>query len=180
MTLRPLPQLAQTLCDTLQVPPNLRVHLQLVHDSAVELVGALQKQFPCLEFDANAVLLGAATHDIGKVIHPEEVAGPGRQHEKDGPELLQRQGLPAIIARFARTHGQWRDADDLSIEDLLVSLADKIWKGRRDEALEALLVRTIGQFGGAEQWMIFARLDDLCSQIASRADERLALAAGGG
>ena len=47
-------------------------------------------RWPVLSVDHEAVLYGAATHDIGKVLHPNELDGPGNEHEKDGPALLEQ------------------------------------------------------------------------------------------
>ena len=85
------------------------------------------------------MLFGAATHDIGKVWHLEEMSGPGQEHHQAGVELLQQQDVDAQRARFARTHGAWRSAEALEIEDLLVALADVIWAGGRNQALEDLV-----------------------------------------
>jgi len=49
----------------------------LVHDVAAQLTAALQQRHPKLIFDRSAVLYGAATHDIGKVVHPTELTGQG-------------------------------------------------------------------------------------------------------
>jgi len=39
---------------------------------------------PALSFDADAVAFGAATHDIGKARHLEELTVPGVRHEAAG------------------------------------------------------------------------------------------------
>ncbi|MFJ7210305.1 hypothetical protein [Amycolatopsis sp. NPDC098790] len=80
-----------------------------------------------------------------------------------GHALLRSHGVPERLARFAGTHGSW-SAPDATAEDLLVSLADKVWKGKRvpDGAPGG---RAVGAF------MV---LDDELSRIASEADARLA------
>ena len=58
------------LLERLHVPPRLAAHPRLVHDVAVQPTTMLAEQ---LAFDRTAVLFGAATHDISKVVHPNEL-----------------------------------------------------------------------------------------------------------
>jgi putative nucleotidyltransferase with HDIG domain len=135
-SMAPLPQDVHDLLAELEAPPRLIAHLTLVHQVALELTHVIDRTWPDIPFDRQAVLRGAAIHDIGKVIYPEELREPGKQHEEAGVALLQRHGFSAEQARFARTHGQWRDDPAVQLADLLVALADTIWKGQRDEQLE--------------------------------------------
>jgi hypothetical protein len=80
-------------------------------------------------FDRAAVLFGAATHDIGKIVHVAELSGPGSRHEAEGQQLLLAAGVEPRLARFAATHASWHPG--IETEDLLVSLADKVWKAKR-------------------------------------------------
>ncbi len=160
------------LCEELEAPPLLVRHLTLVHDAAVELLDGLAAAFPGLVIDRDAILFGAATHDLGKVLHPGELTGPGDLHERDGPDLLEQYGVSPRLARFARSHGRWRETDDL--EDLLVALADSIWCGRRIEQLEMKVAVILAAATGVEEWAAWARLDAVCAEIASRGDARLA------
>jgi HD domain len=143
---------------------------------AAQLTAALAERFPSLAVDRAAVLFGAATHDIGKVVHPEELSGPGRAHEPAGRELLLRHGVPAPLARFAATHAAWRQ-DGIGVEDLLVSVADKVWKGKRVDDLEDLVVERLAAVTGRERWSVFAELDELLDRIAADADRLLAFQA---
>lgn len=162
----PLPSRARELLETLGAPPRLAAHLRVVHDVAVALTGWAADRVP---FDAEAVLFGAATHDVGKVLHPAELSGPGSAHEPAGHALLLAHGVPERLARFAGTHGSWTAAA-VTVEDLLVSLADKVWKGKRVPGLES---RFAGFLAG-EPWEAFTVLDDELARIASEADSRLA------
>jgi hypothetical protein len=47
--------------------------------------------------------------DVGKVVHREELSGPGSAHEPAGYELLVAHGVAPERARFARTHAVWDD-----------------------------------------------------------------------
>jgi hypothetical protein len=95
----------------------LVAHLILVHDVAAQLIDVIQGQWTSLAIDSPAVLLGAALHDIGKVLHADELTGPGQQHEQDGPRLLVDWGIAPQLARFAQNHGSWRPATDLDLEE---------------------------------------------------------------
>lgn len=112
------PEVADLLVE-LVAPPRLAAHLRAVHDVAHQLVDLFAERHPALVFDRAAVLFGAATHDIGKVIHVAELSGPGSAHEEAGRELLIARGVGADRARFAGTHASWT-APGIGTEDLLV------------------------------------------------------------
>ena len=171
-SLRPLPAVAAELLLNLAAPPRLAAHLRLVHDVAWSLTDALGRRRPALDFDTTAVLFGAATHDIGKVQHIEELSAPGSAHEPAGERLLLRYGVPGHLARFAASHGSW-DTPDRSLDDLLVSLADKVWKGARVPDLE----QRVTAFLGGAPWEAFLELDDLIQPLTAAADRRLAFQA---
>ncbi|MCF0091462.1 hypothetical protein B0E54_00269 [Micromonospora sp. MH99] len=164
------------MLETVHAPPRLAAHLRAVHDVAAQLTDALADGFPQLPVDRSAVLFGAATHDIGKVLHPQELSGPGSSHEPAGYELLLRHGVAPSLARFARTHASWQQ-DGIGVDDLLVSLADKVWKGKRVTDLEGLLVDRLADATGRERWSVFLDLDDVLDRIAADADRRLAFQA---
>ncbi|MCO1594466.1 HD domain-containing protein [Micromonospora sp. RHAY321] len=174
--LRPLPDQVVALLEALRAPPRLAAHLRAVHDVAAQLTDALADRFPQLPVDRAAVLFGAATHDIGKVRHPEELSGPGSAHEPAGYDLLLRHGVATSVARFARTHASWQQ-DGIDVDDLLVSVADKVWKGKRVTDLEDLLVDRLAAATGRDRWSVFLDLDDILDRIAADADRRLAFQA---
>jgi hypothetical protein len=173
--IRALPATVAELLDALDAPPRLAAHLRAVHHAAWRLTGDLARVTPGLGFDRHAVLFGAATHDIGKTEYPHELSGPGHAHEEAGYRLLMRYGVPDALARFARTHGTWADPEQpLEIEDLLVSLADTVWKGRREADLEQLVTERIAVTTGCPQWEAFQRLDDIIEPVAADAERLLA------
>ncbi|MFE0462771.1 HD domain-containing protein [Kitasatospora sp. NPDC058965] len=173
---RPLPPVVAELLTTLAAPPRLAAHLRLVHDAAHDLLAGLARHAPDLVIDRAAVLFGAATHDIGKVHHPAELSGPGSAHEPAGRALLLEHGFPAELARFAGTHGSWA-APDRTVEDLLVTLADKAWKGRRVPELEDLVLDHLTRATGRERWAEYLALDELLTAIGDTAERRLAFQA---
>lgn len=170
--LRFLPDEAARLLQELNAPPRLAAHLRAVHDVAYELVEWVSQRHPSLRLDREAVLFGAATHDIGKTVHTAELSGPGSAHEEAGRELLVSHGVAPHLARFAATHAAWT-LPGLGIEDLLVSLADKIWKNKRVPELEDLVVRKLAEVSGRTVWEGFLDLDDLLTAVGEGADARL-------
>jgi putative nucleotidyltransferase with HDIG domain len=174
MNLHPLPLQVHTLLRELFAPPRLVAHLTLVHDVACTLTAQLDASWPDLAYDREAVRLGAAVHDIGKVVHVEELSQPGHAHEAAGEERLRAHGFPDEIARFARTHNSWDEDSPPRAEDLLVALADTWWRGKRDTRLEAAVCQWIVEAVRAPEWQVFANLDDISTAIAAHADERLA------
>ncbi|MGW2841792.1 HD domain-containing protein [Streptomyces sp. NPDC001493] len=174
--LRPLPRSVTDLLLSLNAPPRLAAHLRAVHDVAHQLVDWTECRAPGLTVDRAAVLFGAATHDIGKTEHPAELSGPGFRHEEAGRELLLAHGFDADLARFAGTHGTWT-APGVTLEDLLVSTADKIWKNKRVPELEDLVVRRLVRATGRPQWEEYLALDEVLERVGEVADRRLAFQA---
>ncbi|MFF7447920.1 MULTISPECIES: HD domain-containing protein [unclassified Streptomyces] len=171
--LRPLPDQAADLLRKLDAPPRLAAHLRAVHDVAHRLVEWLSQRHPSLLLDREAVLFGAATHDIGKTVHVAELSGPGSSHEDAGRELLLSHGVAPRLARFAATHATWT-LPDIALEDLLVSLSDKVWKNKRVPELEDLVVRRLAGASGRTVWEEFMDLDDLLTSLGEGAEGRLA------
>jgi putative nucleotidyltransferase with HDIG domain len=170
---RPLPAEAVRLLTAVNAPPRLAAHLRAVHDVAAELVAWVGERHPEAAVDAEAALFGAATHDIGKALHPAELSGPGSRHEPAGYALLREHGVPERLARFARTHASWDDPGT-GLDDLLVSLSDAIWKAKRITDLEQRIVDVLAAGSGAEAWAVLMELDDVCDRLAAGADARLA------
>ncbi|MBX7218556.1 MAG: HDIG domain-containing protein [Blastocatellia bacterium] len=171
-----LPPQARELCEKLEAPFRLQAHLLLVHDVAVQLVKQMESAFPGLEFDTESVLFGAATHDLGKALYPAELRASGHQHELEGPQILEKLGVPPERARFAYTHAAWKldPLPTLTLEDLLVSLADQSWKGKRPETLENQVVEKIRAAVGGEPWEHYEKLDAILTRLTQNADARLA------
>ncbi len=174
MRLVALPSDVADLLSRLKAPPRLIAHLTLVHDVSCRLTARLDAAWPTLRYDRIAVRMGAAIHDIGKIVHPEELTQPGHAHELAGEALLRVHGFADTIARFARTHEQWADDPSPHPEDLLVGLADTWWRGKRDDRLEAAVCQWIAQQTQTAQWEVFATLDDIATDISADADNRLA------
>lgn len=153
---------ARALLVELGAPARLLRHVDLVLEAGERLVAGLGP------LDAEAVRVGILLHDCGKIEHPAELDGPGDRHEAAGEALLLARGVPADVARICRTHARWEEAETL--EELVVALADKLWKGTRVQALEDRVVAWVA----GDRWDERVRLDDLFEAIADGGAERLA------
>jgi hypothetical protein len=171
---RLLPDEVRQLLERTNAPVRLVAHLTLVHDTANEVVTAIRQCWPGLDFDGESVVFGAAIHDIGKVLHPNELTGPGTQHEAVGPDILMQNGVSERRSRFARTHGTWREESGMTLEDYLVALCDESWKGSRNEELETAIAANVAKQLDIETWDAFSKLDKIIERIARGGDERLA------
>ena len=166
-----LPNEAEVIFRKLTIPPRLYAHLLLVHDVANKLIEAITGTWDNLKIDENLVLFGAATHDIGKCIHTNELSEEGHKHEPEGKHLLISLGVPEEKAKFTVTHATWSEKS--TIEELVVSLADKVWKGSRIQDLEDLLIAKIFTEIKVEHWEIFSLLDSIIEDITKDSDARL-------
>ena len=169
----PLPEWLAWVLSGHETPIRLAVYLRLVHDVAVHLFDGVAETFPELKIDRRAVEFGAATHDIGKIVHRAELTGPGREHEEAGRQMLLRMGHDEHLARFAVTHGTW-DVPDRRLEDLLVTLAGKVWTGERVRDLEENIADMIADRTRKDRREVFLTIDKLCEDLAAGADQRLA------
>jgi hypothetical protein len=170
-----VPSEARDILDAVHASPLLLAHLAFVHQVAFELLEGIAAAWPDYPIDRHAVLVGAATHDVGKTRHPEELRGAGRLHENDGPAVLMEHGLPEDLARFARTHAQWAMESSPQTEDLIVALANLLWIGKRNERLEGLIVKRLVEFSGEPEWSVFAKFDEVELAILEGAGQRLAI-----
>lgn len=163
----PIPSLLQSY----NAPQHLQSHLCIVYTTATILLQQLKSKWEHLDIDETAILFGAASHDIGKAIVTEELHQSGNQHEIVGYQLLIQNNIPHRLARFAQTHGNWQE-ESLEVEDLLVTLADKIWKGKRIPTLEEKICHKMAAILEIDFWEIFVQLDEILIEIVLGADER--------
>ena len=166
-----LPNEAEVVFRKLPIPPRLYAHSLLVHDVANKLLEEINRTWGSLNINKNLVLFGAATHDIGKTIYTNELSEAGHKHEQAGLQLLLSLGISEEKSKFAASHSSW--SANSTLEELLVSLADKIWKGNRVHDLEDLLIERISTETKTECWEVFSLLDSIIDDIAKDADKRL-------
>lgn len=138
------------------------------------LVERLTVTFPEVSFSREDVLFGASIHDLRKVIERSELNRSGTQHEHLGIEILRSMGVSDDRARFAYSHGNWDSMPSVSLEDLLVALADKCWKGKRVDKLESKIAALLSAASQKPEWACFAELDDIVEELTKDADARLA------
>lgn len=162
---------AYRLLARLGAPQRLLVHVRLVGEAADQLAAAYAALG--IAFDARRIARGVAVHDAGKILHPAELEGPGSRHEPDGEALMLANGVPPDIARCCVTHAQWQHAD-VSFEERSIALADKLWKGKREEALELAIIDEAAARLGVDRWHVFDRLDSVFEDIAAGGPDRLA------
>jgi hypothetical protein len=166
-----------TLTDALEflrqasAPPRLLRHAELVAELANELATELVSLGVSL--NRGEIMLGAALHDAGKIVCPDELTKSGHRHEVAGEQFLLDRGVPARVARFARTHGL-KPAELTSIEDMVVALADKLWRGARNADLESALIDAVATQLATNRWDLFTRLDDCFERISADGHARLA------
>lgn len=166
-----LPDEVEYIFKRFSVPSRLYAHSLLVHDVANKLLEEINRTWENLNIDKNLVLFGAATHDIGKTIYTNELSGAGHKHEQAGLQLLLSVGVSEEKSKFTASHSSWSESSTL--EELLVSLADKIWKGSRIQDLEDLLIERISTETKTERWKTFSLLDSIIDDITKDADKRL-------
>lgn len=173
MKIKTLPKEVSDLLEIYDAPQRLIRHLTLVHSTAFYLVEEFKNKWENLQVNQTEVLFGAATHDIGKVIITDEIYKKGKQHEAEGLKLLIQHGFSNTKARFTKTHGNW-NVPNLTLEDLLVCLADNVWKGKRIPELEECITKSISKATNSDFWEVFVEIETILEKIIVGSDERIA------
>jgi hypothetical protein len=83
-----------------------------------------------------------------------------------GEQLADRHALGTHIIGAGRAQAP--------LEELLVALADKLWKGARHTELERWVIQGVAAKLGKDFWEVFLDLDTAFEEIAAGGDERLA------
>lgn len=151
-------------------PEHLITHVKLVGEAADLLLDKFDKL--CIPIDSNFVRIGVAIHDIGKIVHINEMIGAGSEHEPEGEKMLLGKGIPPHIARCCMSHARWNEMD-CSIEELLIALADKLWKGKRTQLLELEIIDRAAAALNKSRWDIYEELDGQFEFIAADGYSRL-------
>lgn len=149
---------------------KLIIHLQLVAEASELLITKLRSLD--VGFDISFVRLGVAFHDTGKILHPQELQIKGINHEAAGEQLLLANGIDSQLARCCRSHGQWQTME-CTLEELLVALADTLWKGKRSQDLENLVMQQLLKQCGRDYWDLFMEMDACFEKIAEDGYSRL-------
>ena len=163
------------LLEKLDAPAHLKTHVTLVGEAAEMLIVVLRDLGINVDFEF--IRTGVAVHDIGKIVHVNEMAGPGSEHEPEGEKLLIQQGASSRLARVCMSHARCNSME-CSLEELVIALSDKLWKGKRVEALELEVIDRAAKILEKDRWDIFPDLDIKFEEIALGGDERLQRSAG--
>lgn len=158
------------LIDKLGAPDHLKTHVTLVGEAADLLISAVSDLGIQLDFEF--IRAGVVIHDIGKIVHINEMTGPGSKHEPEGEKILIENGASLKLARICMSHARWSEME-CSFEELLIALSDKLWKGKRVESLELEVVDRAAVQLKKERWDIFLELDLKFEEIASGGHKRL-------
>lgn len=161
---------AYNFLNSIEAPDHLVSHVKLVGEAADLLIQKCEELGLALDFEF--IRVGVAIHDIGKIVHFNEMSGPGSDHEPEGEKILLEKGISPKLARVCMSHARWQEME-CSIEELLIALSDKLWKGKRVEALELKVVGHIASLLNVGRWDIFSDLDLQFEEIASGGHERL-------
>src|SRR5262249_19447934 len=148
---------AYHLLRSLGAPNRLIVHAKLVGEAAEVLLSKMRSLGVKVREDI--VRLGVAVHDAGKITHQRELDEKGREHEASGEELLLKAGVQPVIARCCVSHARYNSLET-SLEELLIALSDKLWKGERAGTLELRVVDAAAKLLGKSRWHVFTELDD--------------------
>ena len=163
-------QEAFELIDNLSAPEHLKNHVTLVGEAADLLISAIDDLGVKLDFEF--IRAGVVIHDIGKIVHTNEMTGPGSDHEPEGEKILIEQGVSPKLARVCMSHARWNKME-CSFEELIIALSDKLWKGKRVASLELDVVDRAAEHLQKERWDIFLEFDMKFEEIASGGHERL-------
>jgi hypothetical protein len=161
---------ALRLLRELGAPPRLVHHAETVGDAADLVLTRLQTLG--VTCDARLIEVGAVIHDAGKIQHPQELSQPGKLHEQAGEALLLSNGVQPEVARFCISHSGW-NSPGVSLEERVVALADKLWKGKREADLELNVIDEVAERLGCSRWDVFDSLDSTFESIAASGAERL-------
>lgn len=162
---------AMRLLADLGASARLQRHAELVGEAADALLVGFERVGVPLR--ADYVRVGVALHDCGKAIHRTELDVPGSAHEPAGEQLLLGRGASPEVARVCRSHARWADFAE-TLEELIIALSDKLWKGARIVELEELVIERAAMATKRDRWDLYTSLDALFEAVASTAESRLA------
>lgn len=158
------------LLNELGATTRLVHHAQVVEEAA-DLV-LLRLQTLGVSCDVRLIEIGAILHDAGKIQHPQELSEPGSLHEQAGQALLLSHGVQPEVARICASHATW-DSPEVTLEERVVALADKLWKGKREADLELSVIDEVAARLGTSRWDVFEPLDTTFESIAAAGADRL-------
>ena len=151
-------------------PARLVEHHRIVSEVAGSLAETLSSIG--LEIDAERAELMASIHDVGKSVATDELSGAGSTHEEIGVGVAEDFGLPPSVSKICRSHSS-KTTNGMDIEEIVVRLADKLWKGKRDSEFEQQAVSFFAEHLGKDDWEVFMEVDKLFEAVAESGHQRL-------
>lgn len=161
---------ARSLLVTLGAPPHLLRHIELVGEAADLLILLFREHG--IAVDDNFIRAGVVLHDAGKIEHPRELVERGNEHEPAGERMLLAASVTPALARVCLSHARWREMAP-TLEELIIALADKLWKGARVSALEERVLHEAAVRSGRDRWDLFIPFDSCFERIAEQGHSRL-------
>ena len=161
---------AYSLLNNLGASKQLVTHAKLVGEAADLLIQKCEELKLALDYEF--IRMGVVIHDVGKIVHLHEMNMPGSEHEPEGQKILLDKGVSTRLARVCMSHARWVEME-CSLEELLIALSDKLWKGKRVGSLELEVVDRISDLLDVERWDIFTDMDMKFEEIAAGGYERL-------
>jgi len=144
---------AYNIMKNLGAPKRLIQHSELVKEAAEELISGLYDLSEKIDFEF--VRIGVILHDIGKIKYKEEIySNEGNFHAIEGEKILLKIGISKKIARCCVSHNNYNNMK-CSIEELLIALSDKLWKGKRDKELELKVIDELACLYEKTRWDIY-------------------------
>lgn len=155
-------------------------HHTIVRSVAAEI--ALEFTEIGVTADQNLAEMMAMTHDVGKIHCLEELDSPGKRHEALGEQAAEKLfGITSDISKVCQSHG-WdtpyhpeHEGKMMSNEEIVATLADRLWKGSRDTQFEMATAEVFATQLGKETWEAYLLIESIFDQVASNGPERLAM-----
>lgn len=163
-------EMARELLEDLGAPPRLLRHVELVGEAGDQLLDRANELG--VRLDAELVRAGIVLHDVGKIAVPSELDAAGAEHEPTGERMLLERSVSPELARVCVSHARWASMP-VSLEELVIALADKLWKGVRNPALEERVIDGMATALRRDRWDLFVELDSLFEKIAAGGTSRL-------
>ena len=80
---------------------------------------------------------------LGNLFTRRSYLPPALDMRRTDRGFLIERGFPPEVARFARSHDCWGEDPQATLDDLIVALADEVWKGRRNDHLKSRLIQSL-------------------------------------
>ena len=138
-----------------KLPLHILHHSIKVAEKAIEIAKKIKK----VNIDKNLIEIGALLHDIGRI------KTHGLDHGIVGGFILKKKGFPVSVSRICETHVlagldekdfknlkgiKPQDTNPISIEEKIVCLADKFFKGIQEVTIEERFNQWFTKYGRTE------------------------------